>query len=325
MGHSNSLDLLSFSLETRVTLLSAILVFHAFLFLTTRNKIISRISTIEPEPPPVSRVAFIISGRVADADLAPSSEDAGRWYNYIVSPQMEEGIRVDLYLCLAEPLGLDTESLSLLLPRAEFVFPATSQFERWQKCAVFVQGEEPVPYDWYIILRPDLQLFAPLPALIDGALNASNVHTRTRGAYLTDGLFPGLTGDHFSHGFYSSDCGDFTPRDGVPRPWVMADDQLLVVPVQHWQAVYDIETTWASPEYADCNAWIPITRLAPPYGTGVDSFPEADLTRGLMCGGTGVIQPLQVAARIKRPRTHEGNCDAIPCSPPVAKFCGTMP
>jgi hypothetical protein len=317
---------------TRLLLMAALLAAHVLLSrdrallhpLGPPSNIIGSAASSSRQQPP--RVAFVLAGRVVDAAVAPTEEDAARWHDYIVAPQLAVGMGVDFFVCLAEPLGLDTEVLGALgAPRASFVFSAASQFKRWQICAQALAEEVGEPYAWYILLRPDLQLFSELPPLTE--LNASAVHTRARGAYLTDALFPGLTSDHFSYGYYSATCGDagFAPRDGIPRPWVMADDQLLVVPARHWPAVSNVSATWDDPAYEQCNTWIPITRTSPPYGSGLDSFPEADLTRGLMCGGTGTISPLKAPARLKRSRTHDGPCDFVPCQPPISKVCGSGP
>ena len=317
--------LFQFAFNTRLLLFALLLVAHALLPRSLRSPL-AGLHLRPPSRVAKPRIAFIVAGRVVDAAVAPTAEDAGRWYDFIVAPQVAAGLAVDFFVCLAEPLGLDAEALnSLGTPRASFIFPAFSQFQRWQKCAGDIAAVEDAPYAWYILLRPDLQLFSPLPPLVE--LNASAVHARARGAYLTDAVFPGLTGDHFSHGFYSASCWDagFAPRDGAPRAWVMSDDQLLIVPARHWQAVANISATWEDPAYANCNTWVPVTRTSPPYGSGWDSFPEADLTRGLLCGGTGTVVPLRVAARVKRVRTHEGPCDYVPCAPPIGKVCGVVP
>lgn len=267
----------------------------------------------------------MFAGRIADSDLEPTTdEDVERWFSNVIAPQGAAGGAVDVFMCLEEPLAL---SLSgdpsawepMGPPLVSWNFSATSQFTRWHDCAQRVASTRAAPYDWYILLRPDLQLFSPLAAL--STLNASSVHTRARGAFGTDNLFS-LTTDHFSEYFDHAGCGNHIPRDGVPRPLVIADDQLIVVPAVLWHAVTHVQQTWDSLEFAHCATWFPVSRVEPPYGSGIDSWPESDFSRALICSGAS-ITPLRIAARIKRSRYPVSGCAVIPCAP-ISKACGSV-
>ncbi len=177
----------------------------------------------------------------------------------------------------------------------------------------------PSHWDWLLLLRPDLHLFAPAPHL--AALSPLAVHARLRAVWQQAGGAPGqglggplplplppLTGAHFAFLWGTPRCWE----DRLPRgssTIMLFDDQLGVVPRAWVGLLAGLPAALQAAEARGC--WPHPLLAGAPFNTTGD-WGEVHFTRAVVCGG-GALQPLAWEARLEKFAGY-GPCYDAPCA-----------
>ena len=287
----------------------------------------------DPAAPPPS-VGILVAGAVWEADTAPQAL-LHRLRGAVLGALDSQRPSGGLALLLCTPPGAPSQAAVAALRAGalpgvaaahvcagEQARTAVPLHSRAAACALALDAS-PAPgastqhWQWLLLMRPDLNFFAPAPLL--SALSPRAVHARLRA------LWPGrapahtrFTAAHFAYLWGSPRCWEDRLPSHAAQRFELYDDQLAVVPRAHIPLMLGLQASLQRARAAQClpHEYFSLPPFTTPAAPG--DWGEVDFTLAVQCAGVGLV-PLQWEARLIKFAGY-GPCHDAPC-PWDAKDC----